>query len=105
MQLVNDTYSITSGIAYGSNASLAQTSKAPMGTVQATQRSYLLEGQAENNRTVTTWTRGQSGSFGVGPSWNACDDGSCLGYVQYNSGCDPASCCPPGDGYAACVQK
>ncbi|EME57402.1 hypothetical protein [Amycolatopsis decaplanina] len=105
LQLVSDNYSITSGIAYGSNASLAQTSKAPMSSVRATQRSYLLEGQGVNRRAITNWTRGSSGALGVGPGWNKCDDGSCLGFVQYDSGCDPSSCCPAGPGYEACARK
>jgi hypothetical protein len=109
MELVNDTYSVTGGFAYGSNASLAQTSKASMSTLRATQRTYLYEAHSWNNKTITTLRRGAagSGSFGVGPGWNACTDGSCLGFVQYNAGCDKASCCglPGAAGYDACVQK
>jgi len=109
LQLVGDTYSITGGFGYGSNASLAQTSKAPMSTVRATQRSYLYEAQSWHGKTITNSGRGApgSGSFTVGPDWNACTDGSCLGYVQYNAHCDEASCCglPSAPGYAACVQK
>ncbi|MFI9388322.1 hypothetical protein [Kutzneria sp. NPDC052558] len=105
MELTGDTYSITGGIGYGSNASLAQTSKAPMSTVRATSHGYQLEGQAENGRQITNWTRGHSGALTVGPTWNICDDGSCLGYVQTGSGCDPSSCCPKDGNYDACVKK
>ncbi|MBE8525806.1 hypothetical protein ILP97_51445 [Amycolatopsis sp. H6(2020)] len=107
MQLVNDTYSITGGYAYGSNASLAQTSKASMSAIRATQRSYKYEAHSWNKLKVTTVARGSGGGFTVGPTWNACTDGSCLGYVQKNAGCDAASCCPnPGTpAYDACVKK
>jgi hypothetical protein len=105
MELVADTYSITNGISYGSNASLAQTSKASMSTIKSTARRYLLEGETVNRAKVDKWTRGGSGSFNTGPAWNICDDGSCLGNVQYNSGCAPTSCCPAGPGYEACAQR
>jgi hypothetical protein len=94
MQLVGDTYSITGGYAYGSNASLAQTSKASMSAIRATERKYVYEAHSWNKLKVTTVARGSAGSFTVSPSWNACTDGSCLGYVQENAGCDAASCLP-----------
>jgi hypothetical protein len=105
MRLVSDTYSISGGIAYGSNASLAQSSQAPMSTIRAADRSYLLEGQTVRNSVIDNWTRGGSGALTLGPAWNICDDGSCLGNVQYNSKCAPSSCCPAGPGYEACAQR
>ncbi|QUQ63290.1 hypothetical protein [Kutzneria sp. CA-103260] len=106
MALVADNYSITSGIGYGSTASLAVTSKVPMSTVRATQRTYRLEGQEWNQRQIIPL----SGPFTVGPAWNACDDGSCLGYVQTNPdptkfSCSPTSCCRKDANYDACVKK
>lgn len=106
MQLASDTYSISSGIAYGSNAPLTGTgSKIPMSTVRGTSQSYLLEGQTVRELKIDTWTRGGSGAFSVGTNWNSCDDGSCLGLVQKNAGCAPSSCCAAGAGYEACAQK
>jgi hypothetical protein len=104
MELVDDTYSITGGISYGSNASLAQSSKAPMSTVRSTTRRYVLEGESVNRAQIGKWTREKPNHFTVGPEWNLCDDGSCLGHVQYNAGCSPASCCVAGPGYEACAQ-
>jgi hypothetical protein len=104
MALASDSYSITYGIGYGSNFSLAATSKATMTQVRARPESFLLEGQAENGGNISSYTRGQNGGLNMS-GWNVCDDGSCLGNVQYNAGCSPASCCPAGAGYDACVQK
>jgi len=103
MALVSDTYSITSGVGYGSNTTLAQTSKVPMSTIRGAQRTYRVEGEEWNQRKLIPL----SGPFTVGPAWNACDDGSCLGYVQTGSGCSPSSCCgkTTDPGYAACAKK
>jgi hypothetical protein len=103
MELASDNYTLSSGVGYGSNATLAQTSKAPMTTIRASERTYRVEGEEWNNQAITAMT----GPFTVGPTWNACDDGSCLGYVQTPSNCSAASCC--GDtaspGYKACKDK
>lgn len=104
MQLVSDNYSLTSGIGYGSNASLAQTSKAPMSTIRTRTETFWYEGQAWNSNTITNYTRGSSGGLRM-DQWLLCDDGSCLGYVQNNAGCSAASCCAPGPGYEACVEQ
>jgi hypothetical protein len=103
MALASDNYSLSSGIGYGSNATLAQTSKVPMSQVRGTERTYRFDGQEWNNLKISHATS----PFTIGPTWNACDDGSCIGYAQTNGGCDAGSCCgdPKGDGYAACVAK
>ncbi|MEV4760653.1 hypothetical protein AB0J86_36900 [Micromonospora sp. NPDC049559] len=104
MQLATDNYSLTSGIGYGSNASFDQAGKASMATIRTRTGTFLLEGQSWNGNTVTTFTRGASGGLSTN-GWLLCDDGSCLGNVQYNAGCSAASCCPPGDGYQTCVDR
>lgn len=104
MQLTGDNYSLTGGIGYGSNASLAITSKAPMSAVRATTDTYLLEGQSVSNRTISSWIRGNAGGLTMS-GWNLCDDGSCLGLVQNNAGCGVSSCCAPGPGYEECAAR
>ncbi|EWM18061.1 hypothetical protein [Kutzneria sp. 744] len=103
LALTANTYGLTTGIGYGSNASLA--AKASMTTIHGAERPYVLEGQGWNSDQVATWARGHAGALTVGPTWNACDDASCLGFVQYNAGCDANSCCPKDANHDACVQK
>lgn len=104
MELLGDTYSASGGIAYGSEYSLASESKATMAEVSETSRTYLLEGQSVNNGVIENMSRGGH-KFTVGPNWNTCTDASCLGFVQYDAGCSPQSCCAPGAGYEACAQR
>ena len=104
MALASDSYSLTYGIAFGSNASLAQTSKATPAQIKATTETYLLEGQSVSNNTIGSYTRGASGGLTMS-GWNLCDDGSCMGTVQNNAGCSPASCCPAGPDYEACAAR
>jgi hypothetical protein len=108
MSLLTDSthphYSLSYGIGYGSNASLAITSKATMAQVRTQPEPFLLEGQGWNGNTISSYTRGSNGGLSMA-NWNLCDDGSCLGHVQLNAGCSPASCCPQGPTYNACAQR
>ncbi|MGX7672939.1 hypothetical protein [Plantactinospora sp. DSM 117369] len=104
MQLASDNYSLTSGIGYGSNAGLNQETKASMASVRTRSETFLLEGQAWNGNSIVNYTRGSAGGLTMN-TWQLCDDGSCLGSVQDNAGCSPASCCAAGPGYQACVDQ
>jgi hypothetical protein len=108
MELVSDNYSLTKGIAYGSRAALDVQSKATMAEVRASGGTFSLEGESihkdksSGKPVVTTWQRGGRETFNV-TDWDLCDDGSCLGFVQYNAGCAVSSCCKPGDD--ACAKR
>jgi len=104
MVLAGDNYSLTYGIAFGSNASLAITSKAPPSAIKATTATYLLEGQAVSNGNLGMYVRGANGGLTMS-GWNLCDDGSCMGTVQNNAGCGVSSCCAPGPAYEECAAR
>jgi hypothetical protein len=102
MALYSDDYSLTGGFAYGSNAGLDQASKAPMSAIRTRTETFWLEAQSWNRNTITNYARGSAGGLKM-DGWNLCDDGSCLGEVQYNAGCSASSCCAAGD--QACIDR
>jgi hypothetical protein len=96
MTLASSGYSLTHGIAYGSNAPLDAASKAPMSEIRTRTETFWLEGASWNNNQIKIHPRGLDSGLTMN-SWVPCDDGSCLGYVQYNAGCAESSCCQPDD--------
>lgn len=104
MELSSSDYSLTSGIGYGSNTGFDTDTKASMAAVRARTETFLLEGYSWHGGIEPKMERGLEGGLTMN-TWNLCDDGSCLGRVQYNAGCSPESCCQEGAGYAACVER
>ena len=102
IELTGSSYSANKGVGYGSNAGFESAGKATMAQIRTHTEPFLLEGWAWNNSKVATFTKGGSGGLTMS-GYNLCDDGSCLGTVQYNAGCAATSCCKAGD--QACIDR